>query len=469
MARTMLACLVPMALTFVARADDHNRTIVALEVRPMAAPNPALRYPLLPELRTINPGNPILGYLKCFGEQTVFFNHVTYTENRAKWLTMPLHDLPLSEMHGYNATNPPMRQADHAARLDTPDWQALLRMKSEGLNMPLPELQQMRTLVDVLLVRWRAQLAARRIDDAVRTAQTTFALSRHLSEYPCAIADFVAVAVARRGLEELEEMIQQPDCPNFYWSLTDLPSPFIDIRRGLQGERTLTAAEFATFDTTAPMGAAQLKQALKRLDTIFEYRAIGGGKPADGTPPPPEAKPAHELVEAWAADREHVAAARKRLVASGLAEDVVEKLPELQIVLLDERREYETRQDDVMKLRGVPFWKAETILLALPGSGEDQWLFDRLGTGINLMRVAVQLEQRIALLRHVEALRLYAAEHGKLPGRLADVTVPLPGDPVTGQAFAYEVDGAKATLRTRLAYRPNQPEHGLQYEVTLRR
>jgi hypothetical protein len=465
----MLACAVLLAPTFAARADDANRTVVALEVRAMPAPNPALRYPLLPELRTMNPGNPVLGYLKCFGEQTHFFNHVTEVENRAKWLKMPLHQLPLNEMSGYSENSTPMRQADYAARLDTPDWQSLLRMKSQGAYLPVPELQQMRTLIDVLVVRWRAQLSARRIDDAVRTAQTTFALSRHLSEYPCGIADLVAMAVARRGLEELEEMIQQPDCPNFYWSLTDLPSPLIDIGKGLQGERLLTTVEFAMLDTPAPMSAAQLKQALKRMDSLFddEEPAPPRSKPEGAIPPPAARKSAQEWLEGRAADKEHMAAARKRLVASGLAEEVVEKLPELQIVLLEMRREYEEQQDEVMKWRGVPFWKAEAILLTAPP--RRLWSFDRRATSVNLMRSAVQLEQRIALLRHVEALRLYAAEHGKLPARLADVTVPLPVDPITGQAFGYEVDGTKATLRTRLAHRPNQPEHTLQYEVTLRR
>ena len=34
----------------------------------------------------------------------------------------------------------------------------------------------------------------------------------------------------------LEEMLQQPGCPNFFWALTDLPSPFIDLHKGLQSE-----------------------------------------------------------------------------------------------------------------------------------------------------------------------------------------------------------------------------------------
>ena len=52
------------------------------------------------------------------------------------------------------------------------------------------------------------------------------------------------------------------------------------------------------------------------------------------------------------------------------------------------------------------------------------------------------MEQRIALLRHVEALRLHAAEHdGKLPVSLSEVAVPLPDDPVIGKPFRYEVAG----------------------------
>ena len=58
------------------------------------------------------------------------------------------------------------------------------------------------------------------------------------------------------------------------------------------------------------------------------------------------------------------------------------------------------------------------------------------------------MEQRIGLLRHVEALRLHAAEHdGKVPGELSEVRRPLPDDPVTGKPFRYELKGATVHLR----------------------
>ena len=66
----------------------------------------------------------------------------------------------------------------------------------------------------------------------------------------------------------------------------------------------------------------------------------------------------------------------------------------------------------------------------------------------DVRRAQGRLEQRIALLRHVEALRLYAAGHeGALPASLSEVPVPLPDDPFTGKPFRYEVIGNTAHLR----------------------
>ena len=66
----------------------------------------------------------------------------------------------------------------------------------------------------------------------------------------------------------------------------------------------------------------------------------------------------------------------------------------------------------------------------------------------NVRQAQGRVDQRIALLRHIEALRLHAAEHdGTLPAKLSDVAVPLPVDPVTGKPFRYEVTGNTAHLR----------------------
>src|SRR5205807_1283567 len=111
---------------------------------PMAAPRPALRYQLLPELKEMNPGNPIHGYLKCFSEQQKFFFDKNVVEERERWQTMPLPQLALNQLRDYG--RPALRQADYAARLDKPDWEILLRIKTEGMGLLLPDIQQMRLL-----------------------------------------------------------------------------------------------------------------------------------------------------------------------------------------------------------------------------------------------------------------------------------------------------------------------------------
>src|SRR5262249_20623266 len=157
-------------------------TVIAMTVEPMAAPKPALKYLLLPELKEMTPGNPIQAYLKCFCEQQSFFFDKTSIDNREKWLKMPLKELPLAQLHDYGGGA--LKQADHAARLYTPDWQILLKLKSDGFNVLLNDVQQMRTLSGPLIVRVRVAVAEHRFDDAIISAKTTFALARHVGDHP---------------------------------------------------------------------------------------------------------------------------------------------------------------------------------------------------------------------------------------------------------------------------------------------
>jgi hypothetical protein len=94
-----------------------------------------------------------------------------------------------------------------------------------------------------------------------------------------------------------------------------------------------------------------------------------------------------------------------------------------------------------------------------------------LPTLSKIRRAQGRLEQRIALLRHVEALRLYAAEHdGKLPEKLADCPVPLPEDPFTGKPFRYEVTGTTAHLRgTPPRGQEKNPAFNIHYEINIRK
>ena len=75
------------------------------------------------------------------------------------------------------------------------------------------------------------------------------------------------------------------------------------------------------------------------------------------------------------------------------------------------------------------------------------------------------------LLRCLEAIRIYAAEHaGKFPASLDEINFPVPVDPVTGKPFAYSLEGTTAHLR-------GGPPQGMEkvavynvhYEITIRK
>jgi hypothetical protein len=426
----------------------------------MPAPKPALRYQLLPELRELNPGNPVHEYLRCFAEQQIFFFSKESVAQRARYQVMPLAEMPADKLRQYGGSA--LTRADWAARLDTPDWQVLQRAQVDGLDLALPELGPLGVLAAALHVRFRAEVAGRHFDDAVRTAKTLFALARHLGEHPTEVANRLGLSVAHLALGTLEEMVQQPGCPNFYWTLTDLPCPLVDLRKGVQGDRTLVAGELRPLREDAPMTEAQLEELIRRLSSKVGFeRAQAGRAP----------RSLRAALNARVKDAERVRAARRRLVEMGGAENLVQKFPPLQVVLLDEKRDYEIRRDESLKLLALAPWQIDALdgCCGEPGDGAGGLFADLLPQVVKARRQQGAVEQRVALLRHVEALRLHAAGHGgRLPEKLSDVAVPLPADPFTGKPFAYQVEKATARLRgSPPRGEERNPEYNVRYEVTI--
>jgi hypothetical protein len=443
MARTLFVCALLAAVPSLGPAQTKPKpteTVIPMTVQPAAAPKPALKYQLLPELKDMEPGNPILGYQKCFNEQQNFWHGKPSVENRTKWETMPLNELPIQEMHNYGYTRKgPLGRADYAARLMTPDWQVLLQLKREGPKLLLPDIQQLRELASALKVRFRAQIAARQYDDAVVTAQTLFALSRHLGQHPSHIGNLVGIAIAVLATGPLEEMVQQPGAPNLYWALTDLPDPLVSLRMGSGEEWVMADWIFAGLDDRDPVPEGQLEKVMGRIDELAKIQDL----PVLDAP---------AWLKERARDEDFVSGCRKRLAESGLAGERLKALPALQVVLLDQRREYNVRLAEMMKWLHLPYWQGEAGFQA---AAADNSRATTPAGKIQVVRILTivrkargRLQQRLGMLRHVEALRMYAAEHdGKLPAHLTDIPVPLPVDPFTGKAFLYESDGKTAVVR----------------------
>ncbi len=455
------ALVLTAAAAAIPSQSERAETVLCLHVQAREAPRPAMQYQLLPEVRELNPGNAAQWFLRCFAEQNFFFFSKEANADRNNYLTMPLSKLPAQKLRTYGGGA--LKQADWAARLDTVDWQVLHDVQTEGMDLMLSELGPLQTLSLALRVRLRAQVASRHFDEAVGTIKTLLALARHLGQHPTLAANLTGISIGIVAIAPIEEMLQQPGCPNLYWALANLPSPLVDIRRGVQGERALVAADFELLKNDGPMTEAQLEQVIRRLSEEMSF-----ARQQAGLPPRSLRACLHDLTR----DEPRVRAARQRLCEAGCAAKLVCQFSPLQIILLDAQRDYEVQRDEAMKLAGLAPYEIDSLgTCPQPGHGDAGVFADLLPNVIHACRAQARLEQRLRLLRHVEALRLYAAAHqGQLPTRLADVGVPLPVDPFTGKPFLYHLKADTACLcGSPPRGEEHNPEFNVRYEVTLSR
>ncbi len=120
--------------------------------------------------------------------------------------------------------------------------------------------------------------------------------------------------------------------------------------------------------------------------------------------------------------------------------------------------QYRDLRDEQFKLSYLPWREARTRIneaearLKSVKPGPLTVLAELQSSILNCLEAQMKLDRRVAALRVVEAVRLYAASHdGKLPEELSQITeVPVPDDPATGKPFEYRRDGAAAVLACRM-------------------
>lgn len=448
--------------------------LLRITATPAAPPQPALRYTLLPTTLDTRPGNQITAFYKCFMEQHRLFFDKDVAAQREEWLKAPLAELKEEkDLVGYGGTA--FTQARRAARLETVDWQISGDLRADGIQLMLPDLQQLRELARVLRARARGEIARGEFDAAAETIQVHLALARTMNEHPTLIGTLVGLAIAATALSSVEEFIAQPGAPNLFWALADLPNPLFDLRKATHGERVLITGDIAPLiDRVNPMTDAQIGRAVLKIGQLIDMTTLNEGLApakgkADPLPPRPVRKTPATYLGDRAADAKDVAAARAKLMPARPTRDLrVEQFPPMQVVLIDELNRYEAARDDLLKWLSVPAWQ-------LPPANDklaDHALLTPLAPAVVKVSVArARLQQQVAMLQVVEALRAHAAAHGgRLPGGLDEVRLPLPNDPFTNRPFRYEVLNAVGHVRgTPPPDRKDDASLNRVYEVEIRR
>ncbi len=472
MKRTLIAWLALLTLAALARAQAPDN-VIRLTVQPAAPTVPALKYALLPELIDMLPGNALANYNRA---ALLSAEHGALTPEHPfwKWLTMPLKDLPVREVRAFvNQRRAMYQELELAARHEHCDWELTERLRSEGVNLLLPEVQRMREFANLLKLRARLELAEGHPDQAARALRAGFAMSRHINESsPVLIGSLVAIAVVAIMEQEVEELMTVPGAPNLYWPLTDLPGSLIDLRRSLQGERMWFEAMLPVPSRTIrdphapPLSTEQIDAFITRLAGMYGDR--------------PEAVWRTRLELTLVVARTYDAA-REYLVAHGWTAEQVQAMPTIEAVLLYGLAEYDRTYDDMRKWENLPYWQIRPAMqrLAQPSATADRqgriFVVPLLGDFLPAIQAVyaaqARIERRFAAQRVLEACIAYAAGHGgQWPAALGDVKeLPIPLDPVTGKAFEYHVEGARLTLRGPIPEGERAgPANELHYEVTLK-
>jgi hypothetical protein len=266
-------------------------------------------------------------------------------------------------------------------------------------------------------------------------------------------------------LERIEELAGLPDAPNFYWPLTALPRPLFDTRLAAENDRR-------TRRRTNPILRRLEKEKLSHEQARRLGEELFGELMERGAAEGKDADWRLRSVIAVLAARAYPDA-KRALIERGLPAAEVEAMPVIQVVLAQYLDDHDRLWDETLKWMAVPYAEAREPLEELrrqiaPGGRYDTNVFIRLAfpTVLKVHEANLRVNRQVEALRCVEAIRGYAATHGgKPPPNLADLSVPVPTDPLTGKGFNlyYKSDGSHAVLDVPPI--PGQPpQSGRRYE-----
>src|SRR5262249_23524576 len=238
---------------------------------------------------------------------------------------------------------------------------------------------------------------------------------RDVGDGPTLIHGLVGVAITGIMNERLLELMQQPGAPNFYWAITDLPHPFVDMRKPLQAERLMGESAFpgmADLVKTAKTRALSTDEIRDHLEKVADAGHFRRGL-----------EPGVALLAA-----QLYPDAKQLLLSQGHKAEQLEKMPVFQVSLLYAMSEYERMFDDLRKWNNIPFPEAlaglrknRQSLGKRSPAGFEGWIFltDMVPALEKVLWARYRIERAFAALRIVEAIRLHAAANdGKLPAKL---------------------------------------------------
>jgi hypothetical protein len=393
-----------------------------------------------------------------------------------EWIRGPIEAIPLARAQRWLDQNyRVLDEVELGAHRLSCDWE--FDSRTEGYRLVISEIQWMRSLNRLVALRARVAMLQNKPDEAIRWIQTGYAMGRHVAEGPLLIQALIGVACCMSLNKPMEDVIQASGTPSLYWALAGRPHPFIDLARALESERLLPEREVPRLLKLdgLPWSAEEGRAFADDVETrLYEFAGWNAS---------PSAARKASSQRYWL-NRFGMAAmvaqaypgAKRALIARGRSPAEVEAMPAIQVVFLDTYTDYLARRDDIFKWAALPIYQAHDrmndsrLMTSEVRSKPLLGLFSLLVVSFQGASLAqARLDRQLDAFQCIEAIRIYAAGHRRLPDRLEDISeAPVPLDPMTGRPFEYKVEAGRALLSA-----PNVPaashhsSFGLHYELKL--
>lgn len=447
---------------------DEQQTTRELTVRPAPPPRPALRWQFLPTLMERTPGNAATYYYRAVlllassGDAREGWKE--YNEHEEEWLSNDPQQYPREAVRQWlSGWQSALEQLRIASRREYCDWE-LRTQDIRGMKLisfMLPEFQEMRNLARIIRLQAHLERMEGRTDAAFETLSLGYRLGLDVSRSGTLITWLIGIAITSNMNEELLGLIEQGQ-DNYYWALAVLYTELPNARHSLERERNLPYEILPVLQR--PATAQRSPDEWRRLfaQSLAEFQSfhiIATGKPV--TP---------GNLDEWMAAAMVMLSypyAKQRLLDQGWDRTKVEAMPAAQVVAIDAATLVDQMYDEMLAAFYLPYrhgiHRLQTLQRQLETQRHLRWdatapLVPLVGLLMpafsSVLTARTRLEHQVVMLQAIEALRMHAAQTGRWPERLEEVTVvPVPLDPVNDAPFRYRREGDTAIL---------EPSEGIQ-------
>lgn len=417
-------------------ATSDREEVRVIKLRPKAA-EPISKSRLYPCRSDLKPGNAAPIFLRQnFEASAAIEKRKTFFRESREQGERRLNDPKLLETESLGLYR--IGELERAAYREQAGWEYPLyepQYEGGGIRTLLPDVQESRICAMFLCELSRSYIAQGEVAKAERTIRMGLALTRHLSETPFMVVKIVGASQCGYYQSVLEELIQTPQSPNYYWDLAGLPRPLIDVRSAVQWEWNILPQTYPELLNLDAIVTAEQWQSLydKVIGGILEMD--DGRVPKVGTPELEQlkkdwAKKSRELLPSLDASRaDRVASMSDTEVSIRYWWVRVQQLQNMLFASALLEPHLAIEQLVLQEKQVAEMFKGEEFILnsIMPFVASNQ------------IRALSAREQKFAMLRTVEAIRHWSAVHdGKLPESLSELTLPAPLDPLSGQAFEYQ-------------------------------